>query len=157
MPLDVDVLRESFALVAERAPDLTSRFYDVLFRRYPQAQPLFGRNTRARQEQMLTEALVAVLDHVENAAWLTETLQALGAKHVAYGVTDEMYDWVGDSLLITLAEVAGDAWTPRVARAWKDAYGAIAGLMMEGARLASAKESPRSSKRPPEMRAAGSP
>ncbi|MDF2697744.1 MAG: putative hemeoglobin, partial [Labilithrix sp.] len=51
-------------------------------------------------------------------------------------VTDEMYDWVGDALLATLAEVAGDAWTPRVAEAWQDAYAAISGLMMEGARRA---------------------
>lgn len=45
-----------------------------------------------------------------------------------------MYDWVGDALVRALAEVAGDAWTPRVATAWTDAYGAIACLMMEGAR-----------------------
>jgi nitric oxide dioxygenase len=40
-----------------------------------------------------------------------------------------MYGWVGASLLATLAEVAGDEWTPELATAWTDAYGAIAGLM----------------------------
>jgi hypothetical protein len=28
-----------------------------------------------------------VLDHLEDAPWLTDTLGALGAKHVGYGVT----------------------------------------------------------------------
>ena len=37
-------------------------------------------------------------------------------------------------MLATLAEVAGDAWTPQVERAWNDAYAAIAGLMLDGAR-----------------------
>jgi hemoglobin-like flavoprotein len=137
MSLDVDALRESFALVAERAPDLTRRFYEILFERYPQARPLFGASTR-KQEEMLTRALAAVIDHLEDGAWLSDTLRALGAKHVGYGVTDEMYDWVGDALVRALAEAAGDAWTPRVAKAWGDAYGAIAGLMQEGAHASAA-------------------
>ncbi len=132
MSLDADALRESFALVAERAPNLTARFYEILFERYPETRAMFPKNMRT-QEEMLTRALVAVLDHLEDGPWLADTLRALGAKHVDYGVTDEMYDWVGDALLRTLAEVAGDAWTPRVEKAWTDAFGAIAGLMIEGA------------------------
>jgi len=95
--------------------------------------PLFGRNSRARQEEMLTQALVAVLDHLEDASWLTTTLPALGAKHVGYGVTDEMYGWVGECLLAAIAEAAGEAWSAELAAAWTEAYGAIAGLMLSGA------------------------
>lgn len=135
MSLDVDALRDSFTLVAERAPDLTRRFYEVLFERHPAVRSMFGASTR-KQEEMLTRALVAVLEHLDDAPWLTETLHALGARHVGYGVRDEMYDWVGDALLATLAEVADEAWTSRVARAWSDALAAIAGLMKEGARTA---------------------
>ena len=135
MSLDVITLRESFDLVVSRAPDMTRRFYAILFERYPQVRPLFGRSTE-KQEQMLTRALVAVLDRLEDGAWLGDTLRALGAKHVDYGVTEEMYPWVGDALLATLAEVAGEAWTPQVEKAWTDAYAAIAGLMLDGARRA---------------------
>jgi hemoglobin-like flavoprotein len=135
MSLDVTTLRESFELVLERSPDLSRRFYAILFERYPQVRPLFGESTE-RQEQMLTRALVAVIDRVEDGVWLTDTLRALGARHVDYGVTEEMYPWVGDALLATLEEVTGEAWTPRVAAAWKQAYEAIAGLMMDGARRA---------------------
>lgn len=135
MSLDVSALRESFALVVERQPRLTARFYEILFERYPQARPLFGKSME-KQQEMLTRALVAVIDRVEDGAWLTETLHALGAKHIDYGVKDEMYPWVGDSLLATLAEVAAEQWTPRIEAAWRDAYAAIAGLMMEGARKA---------------------
>ncbi len=135
--LDVTALRESFELVAERAPNLTHRFYEILFDRHPEVRPLFG-SAMARQEQMLTRALVAVIEHLENPTWLGDSLRALGAKHVDYGVTEEMYPWVGEALLATLAEVAGSDWSPRLERAWTDAYGAIASLMMEGARSAPA-------------------
>jgi hypothetical protein len=47
----------------------------------------FDRNSSAQQEKMLTDALVAVMDHLEDAPWPTSTLQGLGAKHRGYGVT----------------------------------------------------------------------
>ncbi len=138
MSLDPAVLRQSFEVVIERRPDLTMRFYEILFDRYPQLQPLFGRNARAAQAEMLAQAIVAVLDHLEDASWLQSTLAGLGAKHVGYGVTDAMYDQVGDALLATLAEVAAEAWTPTVASQWTAAYGAIASMMQAGARTAAA-------------------
>jgi hemoglobin-like flavoprotein len=138
MSLDVTTLRSSFELVVEREPELTARFYERLFRDYPQARPLFSRNDPRRQQEMLRDALVAVLQRIEDGVWLESTLKTLGAKHVGYGVTDEMYDWVGASLLGTLADIAGDAWTPTLEAAWTDAFGAIAGLMKAGADEAAA-------------------
>ena len=129
MSLNVSLLRESFALVIERQPRLTTRFYEILFDRHPEVRPLFGRTSGDAQAKMLQEALVAVMDHLEDASWLEQTLGALGRKHIDYGVTDEMYDWVGSSLLAALAEAAGDHWNDELAEAWAEAYGAVAGLM----------------------------
>jgi hemoglobin-like flavoprotein len=132
MALDVALLRSSFELVLERNPELTKRFYDILFEKYPQAKPLFSRNARNKQEEMLAKALVAVIDHLEDAPWLKETLSALGTKHKEYGVTAEMYGWVGDALLTTLGEAAGKEWTPALKSNWTEAYGAIASMMQAG-------------------------
>ena len=133
MSLDPVILRQSFELVSDRRPDLTERFYEILFPRSPQLAPLFGRGNRGSQARMLAEALSAVLDHLEDAPWLTQTLGALGARHVGYHVTDDMYDLVGAALLETLAEVAAEAWTPAVAEQWTLAFGAIRDLMLAGA------------------------
>ena len=129
MSLDVSLLTDSFNLVAERAPDLTRRFYDHLFAKYPQAKSMFHRKPIAQQEKMLGEALGAVVAHLEDAPWLVSTLGGLGDKHLEYGVTSEMYGWVGDALLTTLREVAGKDWTQSHEQAWGDAYGAIVGMM----------------------------
>src|SRR4051812_14268804 len=102
MSLNVPLLRSSFELVTEREPQLTTRFYEILFARYPQVKPLFGRNSRANQASMLQSALVSVLDKIEDAAWLESKLGAMGEKHVDYGVTEEMYGWVGASLLAAI-------------------------------------------------------
>ncbi|MGK4003548.1 globin domain-containing protein [Sorangium sp. So ce1036] len=134
MGLNVRLLRESFELVLEREPNITHRFYGILFSRYPQVKPLFGRNSQAQQEKMLAEALAAVIDKLEDASWLEEKLMAMGAKHVDYGVTDEMYPWVADALISALGEAAGADWTPEHHKAWTDALNAIASLMIRGAK-----------------------
>lgn len=136
--MNTEILRSSFELIVGRNPEPTVRFYEILFERYPEARPLFGRNSSEAQATMLRDALVAVVDHLEDAAWLTDTLKALGAKHVSYEVTESMYPWVGDALLSTLAEVAADDWTPEVEAAWQEAYAAIQGLMLQGASEAAA-------------------
>ena len=142
MSLNVHLLRSSFALVVERQPRLTSRFYEILFARHPEARPLFGSGSTEKQAAMLQEALVAVMDHLEDASWLEQTLAGLGSKHAEYGVTDEMYGWVGGSLLATLAEVAGEDWNDELQGQWAAAYGAISGLMKEGARNAALMANP---------------
>jgi hemoglobin-like flavoprotein len=136
MSLNAPLLRASLEIVVARQPEITPRFYEILFERYPQVKPLFGRNSSANQARMLQDAIVAVVDHVEDAEWLTTTLHAMGRKHVDYGVTEAMYAYVGDALLATLAEHAGEAWTPDVATAWTDAYTAISSLMIAGSRTA---------------------
>ena len=150
-PLDIPLLRESFAVVLEASPHLTRRFYEVFFERYPAVKPMFDSSPKGlqRQEAMLAQALVMVLDQLESPE-LARTLGLLGGRHVDYGVRDEMYAWVGECLLATLSEAAGKLWTPELEQAWTDAFQAIASMMLAGAhaaRLAATtnlKESPRS-------------
>ncbi len=132
MGLNTNLLRSSFAFVVEREPELTRNFYQLLFERYPELQRLFGRNEPAAQQRMLTEALVSVLEHLEDAVLLQSKLKVLGAKHQSYGVTEPMYDQVGECLLDTLAEIAGPFWTLELAQAWSDAYSAIRDFMLAG-------------------------
>jgi hemoglobin-like flavoprotein len=132
MALNAPLLRSTFQTVVERQPFMTPRFYEILFSRYPQVKPLFGAKSARAQAEMLQQSLVAVVDHLEDAAWLTTTLAAMGAKHRDYGVTREMFDFVGDALLSTLAEVLAGDWNDEVRQAWTEAYGAIRDLMLAG-------------------------
>jgi hemoglobin-like flavoprotein len=132
MALDIQSLRSSFDLALAREPRLTHVFYEDLFARHPAARSLFQQTDMAVQEQMLAEALVAVMDHLDDVPWLQTTLAGLGAKHAGYGVTNEMYSWVGESLVATMAGATAADWTADVATAWQDAYGAIVSMMLAG-------------------------
>ena len=72
--------------------------------RQPELSVLFGRRSAEAQGRMLLEAVVAVVDHLQDMPWLDHTLRALGARHVDYGVTEEMYPLVASALIDTLAE-----------------------------------------------------
>lgn len=131
-----DLIRSNLELVASRAPDLTARFYGRLFEQNPQLRPMFNRRTADAQQRMLLEAIVAVVDHLDDSSWLVETLSAMGAKHVEYGVEDRMYPMVASALIATLADVSGDEWSAEVEVAWLDALTYVAETMMAGARQA---------------------
>lgn len=129
--MDTDLLTESLMLADAPDDGLTRRFYEILFERYPQVRPMFGADV-GPQAAMLRTSVVAVLDHLDDEAWLTGTLGSLGAKHAAWGVTEPMYDAVAECMLAAMSELAGDAWTPAMAQAWTEALTAVAGLMLAG-------------------------
>ena len=133
MALDSQALRDSFAMLSMREPELTHRIYDFLFARHPEVRFLFQTRPMAAQARLLRDALVTLLDHADDQRWLEEYLAPLGARHVVYGVTDEMYDWVGQALLDTFAEVGGDDWTVGMAAAWSQAYDEVSRAMKQGA------------------------
>jgi len=43
------------------------------------------------------------------------------------------YPVVGEVLIASMAEIAGDAWTVEYELAWTEAFGIVAGAMLEGA------------------------
>ena len=133
MALNVPLLRQNFSLVVDREPQVVHQFYGILFERYPQLKPMFHRVPPETQEQMLGSMLVSVMDRLEDASWFSATLEALGARHRDYGITEEMYGWVGECFLATLSKVSGSDWNADVEAAWIAVYGEITKAMLRGA------------------------
>lgn len=129
--MDAVLLETSLALVDTPDDGLTTRFYEILFDRYPAVRPMFSADT-ARQAKMLRSAIVSVVEHLDDPVWLTETLGELGARHAGWGVLAEMYDAVTECMVAAIAERGGDAWTPQMTDAWVEALDAVAGLMLLG-------------------------
>lgn len=129
-----ELIQANLEVVIANAPDLTARFYATLFARNPELQKLFGRRSAEAQQRMLLEAIAAVVDHLDDLPWLEQTLRALGAKHVTYGVTDEMYPLVAVALMDTLRDASGDRWDDATRQAWLGALTFVAERMQAGAR-----------------------
>jgi hemoglobin-like flavoprotein len=134
MHLDVDTLETTFDLVAPRGDELMDVFYARLFATAPAVQPLFAGADLRRQKAMLLSTLVLLRKSLRNLDAIVPKLRALGARHVAYGARPEHYAAVGQALVASLAEIAGDAWRPEHELAWAAAFEVIADAMLTGAR-----------------------
>jgi hemoglobin-like flavoprotein len=127
------LLRDTLELTLAQDDTFPQRFYDILFAAHPEVRPMFHRSSRIAQNKMFAQKLTAIVDHIDDPAWLEREVRSLASTHAGYGVTKEMYAWVGDALIATLREACGDAWTDEVDRAWRAAYGAVASAIVAAA------------------------
>ncbi|MCA9218051.1 MAG: hypothetical protein KDB27_33500 [Planctomycetales bacterium] len=133
MGLKVDLLEQSFAAVAPQGDKLTATFYRNLFNDFPEVKPLFANVDMTEQPKKLLASLKLAVDNLRKPEVLVPALENLGLRHVDYGTHEDHYPAVGQTLLKSLAEVAGDLWTEELNDAWAEAYGEITKIMLAGA------------------------
>jgi hemoglobin-like flavoprotein len=133
MPLDLDALETSFDLAAPNGDALMDSFYARLFATAPAVKPVFAGTDLRRHKAMLLAALVLQRKSLRDLEAIVPTLRELGARHVAYGAQPAHYPVVGEVLIASMTEVAGDAWRLEYAHAWAVAFDLVAGAMLEGA------------------------
>jgi hemoglobin-like flavoprotein len=126
------LVQKTFGMVAPIADVAAGLFYGRLFEVDPSLKPLFRGDTKDQGKKLMATLKIAVgsLDRLET---LVPVVQALGRRHLAYGVRDEHYDTVGAALLWTLEKGLGDEFTPEVKEAWTVVYGILAKVMKDAA------------------------
>jgi len=133
MAIDVELLEESFDLVAPQSDELMRTFYDNLFEAAPGVRPLFAQVDWERQRQALFNMLLVLRESLRDLDDIVPDLEELGARHVEYGAQPEHYPVVGEVLMGSMAQVAGDAWKPEYTAAWQAAFPVVQGVMLAGA------------------------
>lgn len=131
--LPIQILEESFDLLAPRGEELVEIFYRGLFEAAPAVRPLFAGADPRNQRTKLLATLVLLRKSLRDLNAIAPKLRTLGALHVAYGARPEHYPVVADVMLESMAELAGEAWTLPVAAAWRQALNYVAGVMLDGA------------------------
>ncbi|HEU4408139.1 MAG TPA: globin family protein [Polyangiaceae bacterium] len=144
-PQTIDLVRRSWAAVMPISDAAASLFYERLFELDPSVRPLFKGDMR-EQKKKLMQTLAVAVDGLSNLERLVPVLQSLGVRHAGYMVQERHYDLVGQSLLWTLREGLGNAFTPDVEAAWVSVYGLIADTMK---RAAAHQAAPASASGPP--------
>jgi hemoglobin-like flavoprotein len=131
-PDEITKVRASFAQVVPIKEAAAGLFYGKLFELDPTLKPLFKGDIKEQGAKLMAMigTAVAGLDRLET---IVPAVQALGKRHVGYGVQAAHYDTVAAALLWTLEQGLGSAFTPDVKAAWTNAYGVLAGTMKEAA------------------------
>ena len=141
MSLNVTLLKQTFAKIRVRPQTFTTSFYNNLFKEHSDVKILFALAEMKKQKEHLMNALMLIVDNLERPDVLKEALKRLGKRHVNYGALVEDYPLIGACLLKTMESFFGKDWTPEVQQAWIEAYGAIASIMLEGAKERSSRSS----------------
>ena len=131
-PEQKSLVKETWAMVLpiqEKAADL---FYTRLFDQYPEVRPMFKGDMQEQGEKLM-KMLDQAVGSLDNLDPLIEPLKAAGKAHKEFGVAEDDYQKVATSLLWTLEQGLGDAYTDKVEEAWTVTYTTLAGVMIEGA------------------------
>ncbi|WP_458525278.1 NO-inducible flavohemoprotein [Onishia taeanensis] len=120
-------------VVAEHLETITSRFYPLMFSRYPEVAVLFNSAHQAdgAQPRALAGAVLAYVQLRRDPARARQVLGTVVSKHVSLGIRPDQYPIVGECLMAAIGEVLGDAVTPEIADAWGALYEELAGLLIE--------------------------
>ena len=129
--LKVQVLRDSFAALQNQGEEMSRRFYETLFAKYPSVVPLFANTSIDEQHKKLFAAIRLVIESLDRPQQLAGVLQQLGERHQGYGALEEHYPVVAETLLSVMADFAGELWTEEVATAWREALSTVAGIMLK--------------------------
>lgn len=127
-PTTIDLVRTSWAKVVPIADTVGKLFYANLFEADPMLKGMFKGDIE-QQAGKLMQVVGAAVGKLDEPAVLLPMLEALGRRHVDYGVVPAHYDTVGAALLKTLGQGLGPAFTPQVQAAWTKVYGAMVEAM----------------------------
>lgn len=126
--IKTELVRSSFAQIAQMADLAGGLFYRRLFELDPALRPLFRGDLR-EQGRKLIQMLGTAVAWLDRPDVLIPTIEALGRRHAIYGVKPRDYHTVGKALLLTLAEGLGEAFTPEVRVAWTAVFELISSAM----------------------------
>lgn len=130
------LVRQSWAQFEPVAVESARFFYDKLFELDPAAEALFARTNMEAQGKKVMQMFADIVRALDQPEMLVSEVADLGRRHVHYGVHDAQYDSVGTSLLWTLEQGLGPAFTDEVRDAWTELYLLVASV----ARRAAARE-----------------
>lgn len=128
--MNVPLLRSTFQQLAPVADDVAARFYARMFSVYPQVVPLFRDTDPVAQRKKLMASVAAVVTLVDRPDELEPVLEQMGRSHEGYGVQPLQYEFVCASMLATMAETLGDAWTAEVSETWAAALRHVSDRMI---------------------------
>jgi hemoglobin-like flavoprotein len=126
------LVRNSFARIAPNAEATAGVFYDRLFALDPSLRSLF-KDDMAEQGRKLMTVIGTAVANLHRLETIVPTVQALGQRHIGYGVKPTHYQTVAAALLWTLERGLGDEFAPETRQAWVECYTTLASTMQQAA------------------------
>ncbi|MGW4897067.1 globin domain-containing protein [Kitasatospora sp. NPDC004240] len=129
---DIELIRDSLAVVEPVADRATAHFYALIFLHHPEVRALFPAAMDVQRDRLF-RALLAAARGAHDPEALRAHLGALGRGHRRYGTLTGHYGPVGECLVEALARFSGSRWDSETELAWRRVYRLVSGIMIEAA------------------------
>ncbi|WP_415397543.1 globin domain-containing protein [Sulfurimonas sp. CS5] len=134
----VGIVKATAPVVAQNAEAITSTMYNIMFTNHPEIKALF-KDAEPDQHKKLAAAVGAYAANIDNLGVLDKAIEKIVNVHIRTKVQPEHYPIVGVSLLEAIKKVLGEAATPEVIDAWKEAYFFLADVLIAKEKIEYAK------------------
>ena len=131
-PADIKLVKDSWAKVVPISETAAELFYGKLFELDPSVRSMFKGDMK-EQGRKLMAILNTAVTSLDKLDAIVPAVQAMGKRHVDYGVKDEHYDTVGEALIWTLGAGLKDVFTEETKAAWVGVYTLVADTMKAAA------------------------
>lgn len=111
-------LQNSLDYLLRNEDEFAEKFYNKVFAKSPPTRELFKNNMQS-QGRLLTHMLGGIVYSMSRPEYLELGLKSLGESHARYGVLEEHYPVVLESLKETIREELGELYTERIGKAWE--------------------------------------
>lgn len=131
-PETIAIIKATVPALEAHGLDITRTMYGHLFQD-EDIRALFNQShqgAQGSQPRALAAAILAYAQNIDNLAVLAPAVERIAQKHAGLNVLADHYPSVAQALLKAIAEVLGEAATDEVLRAWGEAYGFLAEILI---------------------------
>lgn len=129
----IDIVKSTVPFLKEYCLEITTLFYNNIFKENEYIKELFDMSKQASGEQpkALAMAILLTAQNIDNLSNLTEVFDQIAKKHCEFNVKSYHYIIVGEYLLKAIKEVLKDNATNEVLEAWNKTYNVIAKILID--------------------------
>ncbi|MFQ5962913.1 MAG: NO-inducible flavohemoprotein [Candidatus Scalinduaceae bacterium] len=132
----IEIIKATAPLVKEKVIELNKTLYPMIFSRYPALKVIFNQThiREGTQPRALSASIIDYVNAIDNLDAIKPLINNIAEKHASFDIKPVQYSIVTTCLLEAIGNILGDAGTPEVKKAWKEAIENLANILIEAER-----------------------
>jgi nitric oxide dioxygenase len=129
----IEIIKATAPLVKEKEIELNKTLYPMMFSRYPALKAIFNQThmREGTQPRALTASIIDYVNAIDNLEAIKPLVNNITEKHASFDIKPVQYKIVTACVLEVIGNLLGNAVTPEVERAWKEAVDYLANVLID--------------------------
>lgn len=132
----IEIIKATAPLIEKKVLELDRSVYPTIFSRYPALKVIFNQThmREGTQPRALSASIIDYANAIDNLDAIRSLVNDIAEKHASLNIKPVQYSIVTACILEVIGNVLGEAGTPEVMIAWKQAIDNLANIIIEAER-----------------------